>query len=256
MDGTTIIKEMLPTVFMQRTDVINLIPDVKPNNTISLLRDLILSNMSRIIDAEDGALHNFLGSDPTFELSEEEINWSELTYMNGFHERIVITTIGAKLLIRLFEAGLVEQKKKSSSKDLSRLKAYADSLPELKVQSDQIKKTQEKEKADALYLVKVQENRIKHLIKHPNDAQLEELNRKFLNDYAYAIGPGSQSFKFAGADVEKDVRIMRSNSGKSSTTYVSIRWRLPDGEWKGDDRTELVLNRRNDPKRNWGLGRD
>jgi hypothetical protein len=48
---------------------------------------------------------------------------------------------------------------------------------------------------------------------------------------------------------------MRSNSGKSSTTYVSIRWRLPDGEWQGDKGIELVLNRRNDPKRNWGLGR-
>jgi len=256
MDGTTIIKEMLPEVFMQRKDVINLIPDVKSNNTISLFRELIFSNMSRIIDAEDRDLHNFLGSDPAFELSEEEINWSELTYINGSHERIVITTIGAKLLVRLFKAGLIEQKKKSSSKDLSKLEAYSDSLLELKEKSDLLKNKRDSEKAERLDLMETRDNRIKHLIKYPEDALTEELNWKFLDSYAFAIGPGDQSFKLAGADVKKHVQIMKSNSGKSSDKKVYIQWTMPDGTRLGDIDIDPVLNRRNDPKRNWGLGRD
>ena len=256
MDETALTKEMLPEVFMQRKDVINLIPDVKPNNTMSLFTEIIESNMWRAIHAEDSSLKHIPSTDPVFDLSNDEIDCSEIRYISGYSERIVITTIGAKLLIRLFKAGLVEQKKKSSSKDLSLLEAYANSLPELKEQSDLIKTKQANKMATKLYLLEARENRIKHLIKCPEDAKIEELNREFLDKYAFAIGPGDQSFKLAGADVIKIVHVMRSNSGKSSTTNVHIQWTMPDGARHGDIDIDPVLNRRNDPERNWGLGRE
>lgn len=256
MDETTLIKEMLPEVFMQRKDVINLIPDVKPNNTISLFTEIIESNMWRAIHAEAPSLHNFPNINPAFDLSNDEIDCSEIRYTSGYSERIVITTIGAKLLVRLFKAGLIEQKKKSSSKNLSELEAYSNSLLELKEQSDLVKNKQDRERAKKLDVMEMHENRIKHLIKYPEDARIEELNWTFLNSYAFAIGPWDQSFQFAGADVKKHVQIMKSNSGKSSTTNVYIQWTMPDGTRHGDIDIDPVLNRRNDPKRNFGLGRD
>lgn len=252
MNEKDLIKDMLPEVFAQRKEVINLIPDVKPNNAINLLRKILFSD----IENEMFADHTFAENpDPLFELLDGEAELSELAHPNGMSERIVITTIGAKLLIRLFKSGLVEQKKKSSPVDLSLLEAYANSLPELKVKSDKLKKTREEKKARGLSLNKDREERIKHLLIHPEDARRDELSKEFLNKYAFAIGPGSQSFKFAGAHVTKRVQTLSSNSGKTSRTYVSIKWSLPDGSVHGDANIEPVLNRRNDPSRNWGLGR-
>jgi hypothetical protein len=252
MNEQDIIKEMLPEVFAQRKEVINLIPDIKPNNTINLLRTLLFADIENEIFTE----HTFAEKrEPIFELLPGEAELSELSHPNGMSDRIVITTIGAKLLIRLFKSGLVEQKKKSSSKDLSRLIAYANSLPELKAKSDQLKKTKEEKRARDLSSNIECAERIEHLLIHPENGRPDELTREFLNKYAYAIGPGSQTFKFAGANVTKRVHTLRSNSGKTSSTYVSINWTLPDGSVHGDTNIEPVLNRRNDPSRNWGLGR-
>ena len=255
MGEVALTKNMLPEVFMRHKEVIKLIPDVKPTNTYELFSEIIFSNMLRDIQAEDPSLRNMLSSDPVFDISSEEAEWSELKYVNGFSERIVITTVGAKLLIRLFQAGLIEQKRKSSSKDLSLLQDYANSLPQLLEKSDQIKKQRTAEVATDLALMKVRESRIRHLIECPEDAVIEELNREFLNKYAFAIGPGDQSFKFSGADVVKTVSVMKSNSGKNRTYTVCIQWTMADGTRYGDVDVEPVLNRRNDPERNWGLGR-
>lgn len=256
MDEIGVIKEMLPEVFMQRKEVINLIPDVKPYNAATLFRDVLFSSIEQELLEKHLSVGSRTSDELIFELFDGEEEWSELCYFHGSSDRFVITTIGAKLLIRLFKSGLIEQKKKSSPKDLGRLEDYANSLPELKAKSDRIKKEKEEEERRIACLFKTHEDRIKHLIKHPEDAKIEELNRAFLNKYACEMGLGNQAFKFAGARVVKDIRTLKSNTGKSAETYVSIQWTMPDGTRHGDSKSEPVLNRRNDPERNWGLGRE
>ena len=254
MNNHKIMRAILPQIFMLQKDVIRLIPNVKPRNTAHLLDELLYA------EAMKDLLVNHPGSSDMdtldFNLLEGEAEWSRLSYWEAGSESIVLTTIGAKLLIRLFKSGHIEQSKKSPSKDISKLELYADSIQELKLKSDQIKLKLEHDRENDLCLSEKQKTRIRHLLKHPEDALNEELNYDFLNEYAYAIGPGSRSFEFAEAKVFKIVRRLKTNSGKNSSNYISIHWITSDGVRHGDLDNRPYLNRRNDPNRNFGLGRD
>jgi hypothetical protein len=254
MNNHKIMRAILPQIFMLQKDVIRLIPNVKPRNTTHLLDELLYAEATRelLLNHPGSSAMNTLD----FNLFEGEAEWSRLSYWEAGSESVVLTTIGAKLLIRLFKSGHIEQSRKGSSKDISKLEAYADSIQELEVKSDQIKIKLERDRENDLRLCEKQKARISHLLKHPEDALTEELNYNFLNKYAYAIGPGSRSFEFAEAKVFKIVRGLKTNSGKNSSNYISIHWITSDGVRHGDLDNKPYLNRRNDPNRNFGLGRD
>lgn len=254
MNNHDIMKSILPQTFMLQQDVIKLIPDVKPRNTIRLLDQLLYAKVMEelLLNHADSSAIDALN----FDLLKSEVEWSRASYWEGGSERTVLTTVGANLLIRLFKAGHIEQTKKTSSKDISKLEAYADSLQDLKIKSDQIEVRLKHNVENDLRRSEECKNRINHLLEHPEDALTQELEYGFLKKYAYAIGPGSKSFEFAGAKVFKIVTRLKTNSGKNTHNYVSIYWITPNGVRHGDQDNEPYLNRRNDPNRNWGLGRD
>ena len=254
MNNHEIISGILPQTFMLQKDVIRLIPNAKPRNTTCLLDELLYAEAMKelLLNHPDTSATDTID----FKLLKGEAEWSRLSYWEAGSESVVLTTIGAKLLIRLFKSGHVEQARKASSKDISKLEAYADSIQELKIKSDQIKIKLERDRENDLRQSEKQKARIGHLLKHPEDALTKELNYDFLNEYAYAIGPGSRSFEFAEAKVFKIVRRLKTNSGKNSSNYISIHWITSDGVRHGDLDNRPYLNRRNDPNRNFGLGRD
>lgn len=254
MNKIEIIKNILPQAFMLQKDVINLIPDVKPRNTADLLDDLIFASITNEMEFKH------LGDIPSpianFALTEDEIDACRLSFHENGKERTVLTTIGANLLIRLFKAGHVEQKKKTSSKDISKLEAYSNSLSSIRKSSDLMKLQIEEDRKSKQHAIDQRKARIDYLLKHPEKALPSDLNRRFLNEYAYAIGPGSRTFKLGEAEVVKTVQKLKSNSGKTTNTHVSIYWITTDGARHGDEDFAPYLNRRNDPNRNWGLGRE
>lgn len=62
----------------------------------------------------------------------------------------------------------------------------------------------------------------------------------------------SNRFEFEGVEFTRTARPIKSNSGKTVVAW-QVTFRGIDGTVIKD---EPVRNRRNDPDRNWGLGRD
>jgi len=243
--------DLLTDVCPSSREVVKLIPEAKVDNVLSFFEDIINYKFNLEEKEEYPNLYPGPINPPPINISDEEYELSKLDCRNGGKYPFVITPIGAQVLVRLFIGGFIEQKKKSSSKDISSLIEYSNSLGHLLHLSN---KRREEEKAQQKKTTD-REERISYLIDHPEEALESELNRSFLNRYSYLLGPGDKSFKFAGADVSKVVCSYKSNSGKSKKPYVFITWKLPDGSVHGDVDREVVLNRRNDPERNFGLGK-
>jgi len=62
----------------------------------------------------------------------------------------------------------------------------------------------------------------------------------------------SNPFEFGGIQFARKATSLRSNSGKSTVAW-QVTFRGSDGTVISN---EPLKNRRNDPDRNWGLGRD
>ena len=111
MNNHDIMKSILPQTFMLQQDVIKLIPDAKPRNTIRFLDQLLYANVMEelLLNHTDSSAIDALN----FDLLESEAEWSRVNYWEEASERTVLTTVGANLLIRLFKAGYIEQTKKN-----------------------------------------------------------------------------------------------------------------------------------------------
>lgn len=83
-------------------------------------------------------------------------------------------------------------------------------------------------------------------------------DHQLLNSVFFAnIGPGAGAMRLAGITVQKTLVGHDSNSGKSTGWRVRFDWTGSDGEpHYSESVPPEAHNRRNDPERNYGLGRE
>lgn len=231
-----------PELCLKRGEVVRLIPDVKPNIAIRAFDDALLASLTG----------DLIGG---LEVSRGE---AEGASMGGDFTPQVITPHGARLLRKLFEAGVVEQKTKRASKDLSALDAYIDSEAELIEKSIQLreKRRADREARDAAW--QAREERAKAIAADPSIATLEDISVGMIDRiFIHARGYGRGGvMKLAGCECHKDIHYYVSNSGKTQRSTPYCWWFDPDGNRHGETMPSTPPNRRSDPARNWGLGRE
>lgn len=227
----------------QRSAVIRMIPDVKSRLALQVLEQVIYDVFR---GEHDGV--------PPLELDEVR-GAMESHPGRGLNDREVLTPKGARLLGKLFEAGLIEQRKKSSPRDLSALEAYIAREPDIRTEAEALvaAKAAEREMDEAAS--RDLEERAAHLAEHPEDARLEEISWSLIDKvFVKRFGYGrTGEIELAGCTCRKDLDRYVSNSGKTRDTSVRISWVTPDGTVYGDPESRRP-NRRSDPDRNWGLG--
>lgn len=227
---------------LQRMDAIRLIPDAKPRLALQALRDLV-SAWAR-------------GEELPFDVPRDEA--TGVGTGRGEFEREVITPAGARLLKRAFEAGLIPQRSRKASQDLSSLDAYIASEARLVEDALAAREAAARQDEARESQREALRERSAHLAAHPEDARPEEINRQLVNEVIIrAKGLGrSGEIELAGFLCCKRIHRSVSNRGNAKEPIYEIWWIGPDGVRFGDEPYEPVLNRQSDPKRNWGLGRE
>ncbi|MCM2561007.1 hypothetical protein M8756_01895 [Lutimaribacter sp. EGI FJ00015] len=209
------------------SDIIALIPDVKPRLAMRVLKEAIFAGK-----------HGYESLDPADR---------KLALRDGWV--LTISPIGGRILLELFEAGLIPQKIKHASKDVSHLRSYAANEDAYREQ------VREEEERKAAY-----ERRVAEIAEDPDCADPSEItsdliDRVFLKRFGYGhFG----EMRIAGLSCHKDkLPDQKSNSGQRTYSgEVYCYWYDAEGEQHGYVPDLTPKNRRNDPKRNWGLGRD
>jgi hypothetical protein len=206
-------------------EVINFIPEVKPRKAKWSLQDYCVSNKIKPREV-------YAGFD----------TWN-----------LRMKPKGAKILLDLFERGLIEQKTKNVFQDVSELKEYS------KVSEGEI----DKQEQEILTKNKRGKERFEYILEHPDEIQESEMTYNFLNNYSWEkFGKGSHRWQMREYSFYKDFILGRlSNSRKTrvSDTMVWIHIYNWDGSlYKVLKNSAAIagpppLNRRNDPNRNWGL---
>jgi hypothetical protein len=153
---------------------------------------------------------------------------------------------------------MIPQKRKSSSKATSELDAYIASEAELRTRSRALRQ-QRADAAAAKGKAWIElDIRTKHLADHPDDAIPSEITRTVIDRvFIHAKGHGSGgTMTIGGLTCHKVLDRYTSNSGKTRSASVRIYWQDAEGKFHGDSPEPPRPNRRSDPARNWGLGRE
>lgn len=206
------------------SDVIAMIPSVKPRLAMKALKEAIAAGKPD-------------------EFSDDE--WQAATY-DGW--ALLISPIGARVLKSLFENGKIPQHPGASS-DLSGLDAY------IATEDDFWKNIAEHcAKHEAF------EKRVAEIANDPDCARPDELSSSLIDQiFIERLGYGKfGEMRIAGLECHKSkTPDRRSNSGKTTQRGTVYCWWFDEsGDRCGDQVPKEVLNRRNDPARNWGLGRE
>ncbi|MCE6959307.1 hypothetical protein LAZ40_09615 [Cereibacter sphaeroides] len=244
-------------------EALKTVPHLKTRLAAREFLDLQLA----IQDIIDGA------ETPTFVRYSAEVT-AKLAAMGLEEEDLVGTTVGsafmadrltpkgAGLFVRFIREGLMPFSRKvdPTTVDLSALEAYASREDEL-LDASRMLREERQAKQDARDAAwKAMNDRARHLALHPEEARPEELTARLIDAVFYnspAFGPGrTGSMVLGGLTCHKDRDTWVSNSGKSRKTTWTVWWIDADGVRRGDPEPVRLLNRRSDPDRNWGLGRD
>lgn len=227
-----------PELCLSRGEVIRLIPEVKPNLAGQAIEDAIFAQV--------------LG-EPYRGLTLTEEDVAEVSY-GGEGERRVLTPNGARLLRKLFEAGLIEQRRPGASRDLSALDAYIASEAELRDRTLELRLRREAK--DGAW--EVLDARAREIAEDPSCATIEDLSPRMIDRvFIHRFGYGREGeIELAGCTCHKAIERYVSNSGKTRTSTAYCWWEDADGGRHGNTPPDLPRNRRSDPDRNWGLGPD
>lgn len=199
------------------------LPGVKPRKTQQRLRELHYQGENTVIGGVP------VSADDLKELFVEAVRGGFLT------ERV--SPAGARLLVKLYEAGALEVTPSTVSDEV---RAYCESEVELR----------EKVKARERAAAELKERR-----EHPERIKEEDFSYSLLNQLFWHHGQqGNSSMVVGGITVHKTVLPRRSNSGKSTDFAVTFSWTGADGKQHQVEKANVYdNNRRNDPDRNWGL---
>lgn len=173
-----------------------------------------------------------------------------------------LTPKGARLLVRIIRTGALPFSRKLAPEnaDVSALEAYGAREEELRAASQELRDERAARRAAKEAAWNALDSRARHLAAHPGEASPEELNRSlidrvFIHTPGYGYGRGGVIL-LGGLSCHKDFDRYTSNSGKTRSVTPVVWWIDADGARQGDPEPNPVRNRRSDPDRNWGLGRD
>lgn len=173
-----------------------------------------------------------------------------------------ITPKGSQLLARIIRTGALPFSRKidPATADISALEAYGAREDELLSASQELRQERAARRAGKEAAWAEFDSRARHLAAHPEEAKPGELcrsliDRVFIHSTAHGYGRGGV-IVLGGLSCHKDFDRYTSNSGKTRSVTPVVWWVDADGMRQGDAETEQVKNRRSDPDRNWGLGRD
>jgi hypothetical protein len=212
-----------PSDFRTFSQIIKGLPGVKPRVTQQLLRDAYLT-------FEDFVLHDIL-------VTNEELAELFVECVRGGFESQVVSPAGARLLVRLYDAGALGTKPGPVAEDL---RIYCDSEAVLRERALQRAKDRQAYEASLAY---------------PERFTEEQFTFSLLNDlFWHHKRQGHSTLNVGGCEVTKSVLRFSSNSGRSGDFEVTFTWRSVDGTRKQLTRPSAYRgNRRNDPERNFGL---
>jgi hypothetical protein len=240
---TTPDEHLLEEVCLQRSKVISMVPEVKRNLAIQAFDEVVFEVLRGDYNGP-------------IEIAPDDVRGATLG--GGMFSTEVMTPKGARLLKRLFEAGMIPQRRKSSPKETPELDAYIGSEPELRRRSKEMRDERASAKAARDAAWQTMDDRAKYLAAHPAEALPAEITTSLIDRvFIHARGHGSGgTMTLGGLTCHKELDRYVSNSGKKRSTSVRIYWEDAEGKLHGDSREPPRLNRRSDPARNWGLGRE
>ena len=225
-DRQSYIREIRDNRMDRASEIIDLIPDVKPRVAMRALRQ---------------AVEN--GTHGAGELSVED---RQLAFRDGWVK--TTSPVGAHILVALYRDGQIKQNPPRTD-DISALETYA-------AGEDAFRKDIE----DRIAAHDAYEARLDEIAADPDVARPEEITPDLINKvFIRARGLGAYGeMMIGGLACHKDVsRGQLTNSGKRRHPDEIYCWWIDgSGERRGQDAPERILNRRNDPERNWGLGRE
>lgn len=212
-------------------EVLKEFPNVAPNNAKKQIK-------LAFVEGEEAIKQNFRIGECTF--TEEEIDEIYIIKLSYCGETIRTSPVGAKILINLYQKGLLKMKKNTNiMKPSTEIINYAN-------RSESYKKDCE------------EEARINYLIENYNEITEEDFSYPVLDKAIYKqCGPGSHSLNIANIEVRKSVSRYQSNSGKTDDFEIKIFWTGSNGEKYSIGKDSIYKgNRCSDSRRNWGLGRE
>ena len=218
-------------VYKTLIEVLKELPNVAP---IKAKKQVTLA----LMESEDAFNQNYRIGD--FAFTQDDIDEIYIRTFSFHGETIRTSPVGAKILIGLYQKGLLAMKPKTHVQEpLTEIVNYA-------ARSESYKKDCA-EKA-----------RQEYLIDHPSEITEEDFSYYILDNVLYRqCGQGSHSLNIANIEVNKLVCPYKSNSGKSSDSDVTISWIGSDGKPHILNKPSIYRgNRRSAPNRNWGLGRE
>ena len=219
------------------TSKLKLLKNIRPNKSKELLK--ILYNQYLECLASSTKFEKNIGNRI---ITEYEINelWIPVENYWGT-ETIKISPKGASILCDLYLSGVLVLQNKSIINYNGELDEYISMEQALLLE---YKKIEHKE-----YLI----NHIDEI--KVDDFSYELLDEVFIKQCGYFVG--TQNLVLDSLEVFKYVCPYKSNSGKTTDYEVKIYWTDKDGnEQEFFKKSIYSNNRRNDERRNWGLGRE
>lgn len=207
-------------------DVVDLIPDVKPLLAMKALKEAVLQ-----------------GGYGDIQLDKAR---ARLAWRDGWAQ--LSSPLGAQILVAMFRDGKIDQKP-PRRQDISDLEAYAAKTPQF------LEAVAVKTSAWEAY-----EKRLNEIAADPDCARPEEITPELI-DEIFIRTKGLARYgvmRIAGLECHKSAFAgQTSNSGKSKgPSSIWCWWIDAEGNRRGQEEPERVFNRRNDPDRNYGLGRE
>ncbi|MNR71794.1 hypothetical protein D3C71_24720 [compost metagenome] len=230
-DSTRVPADPDPRDFETFTEVCKGLPGVKPRLTRAWLKDVYLDALQK------GDAHAHLEglAVPVAELAELFCETER-----GDYPVELVSPAGARLLVRLYAAGVLETAKGSLGEPSAELQAYSTSEPVL------LEKARARAQLQAEHHARLDD---------PANIQESEFSHGLLDELFWRHnGKGDGALRVGGILVQKSLSRFVSNSGKSSEFRVVFSWTSPSGERKELAKpSQFEGNRRNDAERNWGL---
>jgi len=212
-----------PNDFKSFRDVCKGLPGVKPRLLQNRLREALVRGEGLTLGAE--------------QVTHGELRELFVTAYRGLYEVYVVSPKGARILVRLYRAGVLETPPKEVSTELLK---YLDSEDALRA------KAQARRDRERAYREKVE---------NPESITESEFTFSLLNEVFWKQGlKGDSSMVLDGITVTKSVTPYLSNSGKSRDFRVAFSWVGRDGKRHCAEKPSIYEgNRRNDEERNFGL---
>lgn len=215
-----------------RADTFRLIPDVRRNLAIAAFEGLI----------EDVVKGSYQGP---LSVTTEEVT-DVRGVIGGQFDTPVVTPKGARLLLRMLEAGLIPQQAGTpfyrSAPDLAAYAAREDELTQLTAERaarspEEIERERQEESA-------ARKARITYLAEHPEDAKPEEIKRWLIDQVFIArdgFGSGG-TMVLGGMTCHKEINHWISNRGYRHAE-ITIWWTDETGRRFGDSPYARPINR-------------